>query len=195
MAGRGEDVLLTLEHDPPVLTAGRRATDAGLVDPDRFERRTIERGGEWTYHGPGQLVAYPIVAIRGWGLRVTEFVAGLETAMAALVAEAVPGVEVGRRCDFPGAWVRRAGADLAKVGAVGVHFRRFVSLHGLALNVDPDPWGFDAIVPCGLSDEVTSIARLGGDVPTIADAADRLAELLPAAWRGELRAARSFGSE
>lgn len=201
IAGRGADVLLTLEHDPPVLTAGRRATPEGLRDADGIQQRHVERGGEWTYHGPGQLVGYPIVAIAAWDLRVTEFVAGLETAMAAIVRDALErsgarpdGLVVGRRCGFPGTWVE-GPRGIGKVGAVGVHFRRFVSIHGLALNLDPDPWGFDRIVPCGLSDEVLSvrtlIARYGGDeaaTPTVEEAGRRLADLLPAAWRGELSA-------
>ncbi|MCP4867727.1 MAG: lipoyl(octanoyl) transferase LipB [Proteobacteria bacterium] len=197
--GRGHDVLLTLEHDPPVLTAGRRATPEGLRDADGMQQRTVERGGEWTYHGPGQLVGYPIVAIGGWKLRVTDFVAGLETAMATIARRsmersgaALDGVVIGRRCGFPGAWTH-GPRGAAKLGAVGVHFRRFVSMHGLALNLDPDPWGFDRIVPCGLSDEVLSvrrlIARYDGDeaaVPNVEEAAGWLAELLPQAWRGEV---------
>ena len=193
LAGRGRDVLLTLEHDPPVLTAGRRATPAGLRNAEGIQQRTIERGGEWTYHGPGQLVGYPIVALGGWKLRVTDFVAGLETAMAVIARRArLDGVIVGRRCGFPGAWTS-GPAGVAKLGAVGVHVRRFVSLHGLALNLDPEPWGFDRIVPCGLAEEVLSvrrlIARYDGDetaTPTVSEGAAMVAELLPAAWRGEI---------
>ena len=187
-----------------MLTAGRRSHEQHLRLPRPelealgFQLRAIERGGDWTYHGPGQLVAYPIVALRGWRLKVTGLVRGLEAAMAevvrgALVAAgadpAAAGLELGRLKGFPGCWVFRADGSRAKVGAVGVHIRRGVSLHGLALNLDPEPWGFDRIVPCGLADEVTSLARLtdelGGDrsgLPTLAEAADRMAAALPSAW-------------
>jgi lipoate-protein ligase B len=205
LRGEGEDVLLTLEHGP-VLTAGRRAQEANLLlPPERLSKlgvdiRHVERGGDWTFHGPGQLVAYPIVALRGWGLRVTDFVAGLERAMAALAADALrscavdpadAGIEIGRRCGHPGTWAFRPGRAPAKIGAVGVHFVRFVSMHGLALNLDPRPWGFDWIVPCGLlGAEVSSVRRLveeaGGDaarMPPLDAAARDLARILPLTWR------------
>jgi lipoyl(octanoyl) transferase len=138
LAGEGEDTLLTLEHAPGVLTGGRRARDENLLvgaaalEAAGVSTVRVERGGDWTWHGPGQLVAYPIVRLSGLGL---------------------------------------------------------VSLHGLALNLDPDPWGFDFIRPCGLSEPVTSLARLlggAGEVPTVEQAARRLAAALPAAWAGDL---------
>ena len=198
------DTLLTLEHSPPVITGGRRSAPSDLLtSAEELERRgvelrRIERGGSWTYHGPGQLVAYPLVALKRWRLKVPEFVAGLEFAMLdlthwALCATGVDlserGWTLGRRCGFPGAWLQRPDGRFAKIGAVGVHFRRFVSLHGLAWNLDPVPWGFDLIQPCGLSDEVTSAARLcvelGGDparLPSRSAAAARLATRLPELW-------------
>jgi len=204
LASEGSDTLLTVEHDPPVLTAGRRAVDTHLrVDRSQLARdgiqvRAVERGGDWTWHGPGQLVAYPIVALKAWNLRVTGFVEGLERAMAEVVRRTLERgadparcaeLAIGRRCGFPGTWVRRGDGSRAKLGAVGVHMRRFVSLHGLALNLDPRPWGFDRIVPCGLQDEVSSVARLleeiGGEpeaVPSVEEAAGWLADLLPRAW-------------
>jgi lipoyl(octanoyl) transferase len=201
LVGEGEDTLLTLEHDPGVLTGGRRARDEHLVsDPITLaeagvQRLRVDRGGDWTWHGPGQLVAYPIVRLKGLGLDVPAFVAGLEAAMAAVANAATRGVDVGvfgRRCGYPGLWVERHDG-LAKLGAVGVHVRRFVTLHGLALNLDPDPWGFEHIVPCGLAEPVTSLVRLveeaGGDpsqVPDVAQAAYQLADILPAGWRGTL---------
>jgi len=203
IAGTGGDVLLTLEHDP-VLTAGRRAHEEHLRLPRErleelgFQLRAVERGGDWTYHGPGQLVAYPIVGLRARRLKVTGLVRALEAAMAEVVRGALvdagvdpdaAGLELGRLEGFPGCWAFRPDGSRAKLGAVGVHIRRGVSLHGLALNLDPEPWGFDRIVPCGLADEVTSLARLtaelGGEragVPTLAEAAARLADALPAAW-------------
>ena len=204
LAGAGQDTLLTLEHSPPVVTGGRRAsTQDLLISSEEFAARgvllrNIERGGSWTWHGPGQLVAYPIVQLRRWGLRVPDFVAGLECCMLDLTSWALErvgvhldeqGWQMGRRRGYPGAWLRRPSGVFVKIGAVGVHFRRFVSLHGLAWNLDPSPWGFDLIRPCGLRDEVTSVRRiadeLGGDetrLPTREEAADKLAEFLPRRW-------------
>ena len=158
----------------------------------------MERGGDWTFHGPGQLVGYPIVALRERGLKVTGLVRGLEAAMADVVracllrAGADPdaaGLTFDRLKGFPGCWLFRPDGSRAKIGAIGVYIRRFVSLHGLALNMDPCPWGFDRIVPCGLRDEVTSVARvideLGADpavAPSLEEAAELLAAALPRAW-------------
>jgi len=201
----GDDLLLTVEHDPGVLTAGRRA-QAGELRLDGSELsdlgvqvRHVERGGSWTWHGPGQLVAYPVVALRRWDLKVPAFVAGLEWAMALLLERILvragidlpsAGLRIGQLRGFPGTWVERRDGSYAKVGAVGVHVRRFVSLHGMALNLSPEPWGFQWIVPCGLEDvETTSAARLidefGGSpaaLPSVARAGVELAELLPGCW-------------
>ncbi len=208
LEGQGNDLLLSVEHCPGVLTAGRRARDEELrVTEERLAElgvqvREIERGGSWTWHGPGQLVAYPVVALRRWQLKVPSFVAGLEWAMAELLEEILSaagvdlgasGLQIGQIKGYPGTWVERRDGTFAKVGAVGVHVRRFVSLHGLALNLNPEPWGFDWIVPCGLEGvETTSAARLiaelGGDLralPTVDAAGTRLAELLPSCWRAE----------
>ena len=203
--GKGDDLLLTVEHDPGVLTAGRRALPTELrLDVDELSQlgvqvREVERGGSWTWHGPGQLVAYPVVALRRWKLRVPAFVAGLEWAMTILLERILSrsgidrhsvGLRIGQRPGFPGTWVERSDGSHAKVGAVGVHVRRFVSLHGLALNLNPEPWGFQWIVPCGLQDvETTSAARLidefGGDataLPSVQQAGEELADLLPRCW-------------
>ncbi len=189
------DLLLTLEH-PPVLTAGRRALAENLrVEPgtlDGVEVRSVERGGDWTYHGPGQLVLYGIVSLRRRRLAVKTWVKALEDAMVAVATEVLRDCAVsvdgrfGLRCDAPGAWLLREDGSSAKVGAVGVHVSRGVTLHGLSLNVDPDPWGFDWIVPCGLDgEETTSLARLvaeqGGDVarlPSVEEVGERLADWL-----------------
>lgn len=198
LAGRGHDTLLTLEHRPGVLTAGRRALDGNLRTPRAaleaagVQLRAVERGGDWTWHGPGQLVAYPIVALTGWDLKVPAFVDGLESAMATLAQRAIDAaglpLTAGRRCGYPGLWA--VGERFVKLGAVGVHVRRFVTLHGLALNLDPQPWGFEHIVPCGLLDETSSLARIGaGPLPSVEEAGSELADLLPRLWRGELPAA------
>lgn len=201
------DVLLTVEH-PPVLTAGRRALDANLITPRPelarlgIQVRAVERGGDWTWHGPGQLVGYPIVALRRRRLKVKHFVGGLEDAMLAVAGRAFAAtgldLRLTRRVGHPGAWIADSTGARRKIGATGVHIRHGVSLHGLALNLDPDPWGFDHIVPCGLHDtETTSIRRVadadGGDasaVPSLLEAAQWLAQVLPGqlerAARGEL---------
>tara|TARA_Y100001968_G_scaffold224707_1_gene207402 strand:- start:1913 stop:2695 length:783 start_codon:yes stop_codon:yes gene_type:complete len=204
--GSGGDLLLTVEHDPGVITGGRRALAAELLlsrealEGLGVELREVERGGSWTWHGPGQLVAYPLLALQRWGLRVPDFVAGLEWAMALLAEEMlvaaavhpeIVGLQLGQLPGQPGTWVLKPNGQLAKLGAVGVHVHRFVSLHGLALNIAPDPWGFDWIVPCGLQDvETTSLLRLvhefGGQpskLPDLELAAQRLAELLPSCWQ------------
>ena len=206
LEGRGVDTLLTLEHAPGVLTGGRRARDAHLTSDEDTLRAAgvrclrVERGGDWTWHGPGQLVAYPIVRLAGWGLDVPCFVAGLEAAMAAVASSVLAPYDLGplcRRRGHPGLWIQGT-QGLAKIGAVGVHVRRFVTLHGLALNLDPEPWGFEHIVPCGLPEPVTSLARLvrgekGSSVPSVAEAAAQLAVALPAAWRGELSGPPTIG--
>jgi len=208
LQGQGNDLLLSVEHAPGVLTAGRRALAGELRITEEMlaelgvQVREVERGGSWTWHGPGQLVAYPVVALRRWQLKVPAFVAGLEWAMAQLLEEILrdaqvdlpnSGLQIGQLKGYPGTWVERGNGTRAKVGAVGVHVRRFVSLHGLALNLNPEPWGFDWIVPCGLENvETTSAARLieemGGDLgalPTVDAAGTRLAALLPSCWRAE----------
>ncbi|NOX44456.1 MAG: lipoyl(octanoyl) transferase LipB, partial [Caldiserica bacterium] len=147
---RGEigDLVLSLEHEP-VITLGRSADPRHvLADPAALLARGIrvrqsERGGDVTYHGPGQLVLYPILDLRGWGRRLRWYVWALEEVM--LRVAAAYGIDAARIPGRPGIWV---GRD--KLGAVGVYVRRWVTMHGLALNVDPDPDGFRWIVPCGV---------------------------------------------
>jgi len=160
--GRIGDRLLLLEH-PAVLTLGRQA-DAGhvLASADELDRRGIEvirveRGGEVTYHGPGQLVAYPILALSRRGLLLRPFVRALEAAMADTCAGF--GVAAGRRDGHPGCWVAPEGGAPRKIGALGIRVERGVSYHGIALNVAPDLADFELIDPCGMPGLVsTSIA-------------------------------------
>lgn len=199
-AGRGAEVVFSVEH-PPTITGGRRADDAELLEPRAVleERgvavRRIQRGGAWTYHGPGQLVIYPIVDLRRRRLRVPCFVAGLQDAMAAEARREWDAAGVGARVedvtrpDAPGCWVAVDGAPAVKIGSVGVHIRSGVTLHGLALNLDPDPWGFDWVVACGLRDAVTtSVGRVcrgaGRASPTLRaeERGARIAAALPALW-------------
>jgi lipoyl(octanoyl) transferase len=147
------DTILLLEH-PAVLTLGRHADDAHvLAAPDLLAARGIEvirveRGGEVTYHGPGQLVAYPILALSARGLLVRPFVRALEAALIATCAAF--GVPAVRRDGHPGCWVDADGPFARKIGALGVRIERGVSYHGIALNVDPDLSDFDLIDPCGM---------------------------------------------
>ena len=167
------DQLLLLEH-PPVLTLGRQADDAHVLAPAAvlaargIEVIRVERGGEVTYHGPGQLVAYPIVRLSDRGVYLREYVRALETAMAD--ACAAEGVSAGRRDGHPGCWVGAEGPLARKVGALGVRVERGVTYHGIALNVTTNLADFDLIDPCGTPGlRSTSIAaELGhrGDSPS-----------------------------
>jgi lipoyl(octanoyl) transferase len=157
------DQLLLLEH-PAVLTLGRTSDPAHVrATADDLARRGIEvvrveRGGEVTYHGPGQLVAYPILALSRRGLLVRPLVRALETAMVA--ACAAFGVEAARRDGHPGCWVDPDGPSPRKIGALGLRVERGVSYHGIALNVSVDLADFELIDPCGMPGvESTSIER------------------------------------
>ena len=161
--GRIGDQLLLLEH-PPVLTLGRGADPAHIrADPPTLAARGIEviqveRGGEVTYHGPGQLVAYPILALSARGLLVRPLVRALEAALVTTCA--AYGVAAARRDGHPGCWCDPDGADPRKIGALGLRIERGVSYHGIALNVSVDLADFDLIDPCGMPDTVsTSIDR------------------------------------
>ncbi len=162
LGGRGAETLLLCEHDP-VVTLGRSARRENvLFDQDELRARGVDlvesnRGGDVTYHGPGQLVGYPILRIPdGVRAHVRGTLEGVADAARPL------GVEAAYRCEAPGLWVGDA-----KLCATGVHVRRGVAIHGFALNVGGDLDGFRLIVPCGLRLPVTSLARLGvlGETP------------------------------
>lgn len=171
----GPERLILLEH-PPTYTLGARARDEHLLAPEAALRALgaevfrVDRGGDVTFHGPGQLVGYPILNLRQRGLGPAAYVRRLEeTLIAALAAY---GVAAGRREGYPGAWV-----DGAKIAAIGVRISRGVSLHGFALNVTTDLSYFDRIVPCGLPGvTVTSLERLLGRSVDLDDVADRVEE-------------------
>jgi lipoyl(octanoyl) transferase len=163
-AGTGPDVLMLLEH-PPVYTAGKRTRPSDRPT-DGTPVVDVDRGGLITWHGPGQLVGYPLVAL-GTPLDVVDFVRRLEEALIAVVTGM--GLEGAGRVDGrTGVWLP-ASADRPerKIAAIGVRVARGVSMHGFALNCDPDLTWFDRIVPCGISDAgVTSLAvELGRPVP------------------------------
>ena len=157
----GEAYLLLLEHDP-VLTLGRRGRPANiLVPPERLALEGIsvvetDRGGDVTYHGPGQVVAYPILDMRTIHKSVKTWVRGLEEVMIRTCAAF--GVKAFKKNCLIGVWT-----DAGKIGAIGVHISRHVSTHGLAFNVSPDPAHFAMIHPCGLVGE--PVARLTDLVP------------------------------
>lgn len=175
-AGEIGDQLLLLEHDP-VLTLGRQASEEHvLAKPRQLIRRGIEvirveRGGEVTYHGPGQLVAYPIIGLADRSLLVRPLVSALEAAMIETAGQL--GVATFRRDGHPGCWVGGdGGRPHRKIGALGLRIERGVSYHGIALNIDPDLRDFDLIDPCGMPGLIsTSIAdKLGrtAEPPTTA---------------------------
>jgi lipoyl(octanoyl) transferase len=166
-AGRVGDVLLLLEH-PHVITLGSRSDSARsnvLATPERLRELGVElcetgRGGDVTYHGPGQLVGYPILNLKPDRADVYQYVRNLEEVMIRVCGQF--GVEACRIDGLTGTWVRGS-----KIGAIGVRISRWISSHGFAFNVTTDMSYFNLIVPCGIRDHgVTSLAReLGRDVP------------------------------
>ena len=152
------DVLLLLQH-PPVYTRGRRSQPeelpmgAAWYEAQGIEVLDTDRGGLVTYHGPGQLVAYPIVELRGYGDDVHEYVRGLERVMVGALAEA--GVRAGPIEGLTGVWV-----GTRKIGSIGLHVSRGVTTHGLAVNVNNDLQPFEWVVPCGIEGVLmTSLTR------------------------------------
>jgi lipoyl(octanoyl) transferase len=162
--GHGQQLVWLLEH-PPLYTAGVSAKPGDLLAPDRFPVFQTGRGGQFTYHGPGQRVAYVMLDLRERGRDVTKFVADLERwIIGALETFNVKGeVRDGR----VGVWVERKGPGWKredKIAAIGVRLRKWVSFHGIAFNVEPDLEHFSGITPCGISAPefgVTSLVDLG----------------------------------
>ena len=162
-AGQAAEAVWLLEH-PPLYTAGTSARPEDLLEPQRFPVFEAGRGGQYTYHGPGQRVAYVMLDLRQRGRDVRCYVQGLEGwIIDTLAAFNVRGER--RDGNRVGVWVRRPekGADREdKIAAIGVRVSRWVSFHGIAFNVAPDLSHFDGIVPCGISDQgVTSLEDLG----------------------------------
>ncbi len=160
--GEAGELVWLLEH-PPLYTAGTSAKSADLVAPDRFPVYEAGRGGQYTYHGPGQRVAYVMLDVRRRGADVRAFVRDLEGWMIDTLAAF--GVVGETHDDRVGVWVRRPelGASVEdKIGAIGIRLRRWISFHGISLNVAPDLEHFSGIVPCGVRQHgVTSLADLG----------------------------------
>jgi lipoyl(octanoyl) transferase len=205
-AGEIDDRILLLEH-AAVLTLGRQADERHiLAGPRELARRGIEvirveRGGEVTYHGPGQLVAYPIVRLADRGMLVRPLVAALEAAMIETCARL--GVSAMRRDGHPGCWVEgepARGRPHRKIGALGLRIERGVTYHGIALNIDADLRDFDLIDPCGMPGLVsTSVAEELGrsaEPPTTAEverAGGLFAEALGAALESPIEWAAPAG--
>jgi len=166
-SGDAGELVWLLEH-PALYTAGTSANPADLLDPLRFPVFEARRGGQYTYHGPGQRVAYAMLDLTRRGRDVRRFVHGLEDWVIAAMARF--GVRGERRVDRVGVWVARperppgpGGAPAEdKIAAIGVRIRHWVSFHGVSINVDPDLSHYKGIVPCGIGDHgVTSLADLG----------------------------------
>jgi len=173
-AGTADEAIWLLEH-PPLYTAGTSARPTDLRDPDRFEVHTAGRGGQYTYHGPGQRVVYVMLDLNRRGRDVRRFVSALEGWVIATLADF--GVTAERREGRVGVWVRRPEKPPLpdgtpredKIAAIGIKLRRWVSFHGLSINVEPKLSHFDGIVPCGITGHgVTSLVDLGLPV-TMAD--------------------------
>jgi lipoate-protein ligase B len=163
-----KDVVLFLEH-PPVLTMGRRGGNEHLNVSKSFLEKSgvhlleVERGGDITYHGPGQLVVYPIIKLAALGLGVVDLVEMIEEVMIRTVADW--GLKASRNPINRGIWI---GND--KLGSIGIAVRRGISFHGLALNVNPDLIPFDWIIPCGLAGvKMTSMAVHAAGLPTVTE--------------------------
>ena len=156
------NTLLLLEH-PPVYTAGRRTLDSEKPI-DGSPVIDVDRGGKITFHGPKQIVGYPIVRLKNPN-DVVGFVREIETALIHVCKEF--GIDAERYCERSGVWVRDERGD-RKIAAIGIRVARSVTMHGFALNVDPDLSYFDRIIPCGIADaQVTSMSReLGREVTT-----------------------------
>jgi lipoyl(octanoyl) transferase len=156
--GSARELIWLLEH-PPVYTAGTSAAATDLIDP-RFDVVEAGRGGRYTYHGPGQRVGYVLLNLTGRGRDVRCFVHALEGWVIATLSDI--GVAAWRAEGRIGIWTRDRDGCEAKIGAIGVRVRRWVTMHGFSVNIAPDLSHFGGIVPCGIEEfGVTSLARLG----------------------------------
>ncbi|MCG5246453.1 lipoyl(octanoyl) transferase LipB [Methylorubrum extorquens] len=160
--GEADELVWLLEH-PPLYTAGTSAKTADLVEPERFPVHRTGRGGQYTYHGPGQRIAYVMLDLNRRRPDLRAYVASLEAWLVATLD--AYNIRAERREDRVGVWVRRPDKGPTvedKIAAIGIRVRRWVSLHGISLNVEPDLAHFSGIVPCGVREHgVTSLADLG----------------------------------
>lgn len=158
-AGDAPETVWLLEH-PPLYTAGTSADPADLIEPDRFPVHRTGRGGQYTYHGPGQRIAYVMLDLKRRGGDVRRYVCDLEDWIIRTLAGF--GIRGERRTGRVGIWVDRGAGAEDKIAAIGVRVRRWVTYHGISINLEPDLSHFSGIVPCGISAHgVTSLADLG----------------------------------
>jgi lipoyl(octanoyl) transferase len=176
LAGTADEQIWLVEH-PPIYTAGTSAKPVDLKIPDKFEVFESRRGGEYTYHGPGQRVAYAMLDLNKRGRDVRAYVSKLEAWVIATLAEF--NVQAGSRVGRVGVWVDRPERPALpdgrvaedKIAAIGVRIRRWVTFHGISINVEPDLSHYSGIVPCGIADYgVTSLVDLG--IPALMDDLD-----------------------
>ncbi|KIN71784.1 lipoyl(octanoyl) transferase LipB [Sulfitobacter guttiformis] len=167
IAGQANECIWLVEH-PPLYTAGTSAKSADLTDPDRFDVFATKRGGQYTYHGPGQRVAYIILDVGARGRDVRRFVEQLEAWVIATLSQFNVTGEI--REGRVGVWVTRPERSGIipgqpaedKIAAIGIRLRKWISFHGISINVEPDLDHFKGIVPCGITDHgVTSLVDLG----------------------------------
>lgn len=186
-AGDSNELIWFVEHEP-LYTAGTSAESKDLLTPDRFPVHHVGRGGEYTYHGPGQRVVYVMLNLNKRGKDVRAFVAALEAWI--IDSLAAFNVEGERREDRVGVWVKREPFSLGKedkIGALGIRLRKWVSFHGISINVEPELEHFNGIVPCGISQHgVTSLVDLGLPV-TMADLDGVLTRKFTEIFGGELK--------
>lgn len=164
-AGEAPECVWLLEH-PPLYTAGTSARSEDLLSPERFPVYNTGRGGEYTYHGPGQRIAYLMLDLNRRRRDVRWFVSAIEAWVIDVCAQF--GIEAGCRAGRVGLWVRGEGGGVArdeKIAAIGIRLRRWVSFHGVSINVAPELEHFSGIVPCGISEHgVTSFKALGKEI-------------------------------
>lgn len=157
--GEAGELVWLLEH-PPLYTAGTSADASDLVDPERFPVYDAGRGGQYTYHGPGQRVVYFMLDLNKRGKDVRKFVSNLEEIIIDTLAHFQ--IKGERRSDRVGVWVDLGNGREEKIAAIGIRIRKWVTFHGIAINVEPDLSHFSGIIPCGIAEHgVTSITALG----------------------------------
>lgn len=162
--GDAGELIWLLEH-PPLYTAGTSSDPSDLVDPDRFPVYDAGRGGQYTYHGPGQRVVYFMLNLKEREKDLRKFIYNLEAVIIASI-EASTGIKSERRDGRVGVWVTRDDGREEKIAAIGVRIRQWLSFHGIAINVEPDLEHFAGIVPCGIAEHgVTSFRDMGHDTP------------------------------
>lgn len=169
LAGKGEDAVLLLEHEP-VYTIGRTRDRSSLRDPDRLPFPVIEtnRGGQATFHGPGQLVGYLILDLTRYGKDLHFYLRQIESFLIDFIADF--GIPAHRRDGLTGVWTGER-----KMASIGVGVRKWISMHGFGLNITPDLTGYDAITPCGINDvEMTSLSLETGNPVSVEEAASRI---------------------